>query len=185
MKTPLLKYKWLSAEVWTSNSCRQKQISPWPLLRHGHKNIHFMLIPAFSPSPPGTQWSAPAWIVHDDVSVTFWKSAEKNSEQKAEDEFCTLYWAAGLLSIKLSHCGLTHTICVSFFLSESAAEISFVPVNGVSPSNVFHLDFTPEKKTTKIISVCVDCFPPITVPVFRKVLCRTTESKSVILGRTK
>lgn len=59
-------------------------------------------------------------------------------------------------------------------------KLVFVPVkknNRVSSSNVFHLDFTPEKKTTEIIWLfSVVCFP-ISVFVV-EVFHRNTESKS-------
>lgn len=126
--------------------------------------------------------------MHDNVSVTFLKRAEKNSEQKADDELWTLYWTAGLFPFSLTFPPVWYWLYIYvqghylllLFSETLKLKLVFVPVkknNRVSSSNVFHLDFTPEKKTTEIIWLfSVVCFP-ISVFVV-EVFHRNTESKS-------
>lgn len=121
------------------------------ILSHSHKNIHFIPIPTFSPSPPGTQSSVPAWIVHDNVSVTFekcWKEFRAESQGWILNSLLNC-GTSGFFNKTFSPPSKINSLYVQgdyLLVLFTATEISFC-----SPSNVFHLDFTPEKKTTKII----------------------------------
>lgn len=91
-----------------------------------------------------------------------WKGADRNSEEEAKDEFAALSRTAGLLPFNnlLQHSPIkgvyVFKVIISLLVSEIGVQISlvcaFVRVFvHVSTRAVFHLDFTPQKKTTKII----------------------------------
>lgn len=118
-----------------------------------------------------------------------WKGADRNSEEEAKDEFAALSRTAGLLPFNnlLQHSPIkgvyVFKVIISLLVSEIGVQISLVCVFvrvfvRVSTRAVFHLDFTPQKKTTKIILWVV--FPSLAFSDcnFMKVFHRNTESKT-------
>lgn len=118
-----------------------------------------------------------------------WKDADRNSEEKAKDESAALSWTAGLLPFNnlLLHRpikgGYVFKVIISLSVSEIGLQISSVCVFvrvfvRVSSRAVFHLDFTPQKKTTKIILWVVFPSPAFSDCNFIKVFHRNSESKA-------
>lgn len=114
-----------------------------------------------------------------------WKGADRNSEEEAKDEFAALSRTAGLLPFNnlLQHSPIkgvyVFKVIISLLFSEIGVQISLVCVFvRVSTRPVFHLDFTPQKKTTKIILWVVFPSPAFSDCNFIKVFHRNSESKT-------